>query len=620
MAEKTRTVYGFGAFRFDAGERVLYRDASVVPLTPKVADTLLVLLERGGRLVEKSELLGLVWPGTFVEEGGLARNISVLRKALGDEPDGCHYIETVPKRGYRFVAEVSEIPSPPETPDATPALPGRHRPRRLIAALTAIAALLLGAVAYIVYSYNARAPAFRAASIAVLPLKNLSNDPAQEYLSEGMADELATVLAKNGVRVIASNSIRRLRPGAPLDEIGRRLKVEAVVEGTVLGSGDRVRINARLIDVRTGRLVWADSYQRSLRDVLALQSEVAGAIAREIRASVAPGPKPGTSRQRPVVPDAYRAYLHGRFFWNKRTEAGLRKAIESFNEAIALDASYAPAYAGVADSYALLGSNFYDAIPPREAMPLARTAARKALELDPHLAEAHTSLAYVLMVYDWDLSAAEKEFRQAFRSNPGYATAHHWYGHYLLAAGQPEQALAEMKQAQALDPLSLPVNVGVGWCSYFARRYDEAIAQYWEALELEPDFALAHQALAMALERKGAYTEAIAEFRKAVALSGGSAGTLASLGHACAMAGAAADAQAQLDRLEELSRRRYVPAIYRALIYLGLRDKERAAAWLAKAYEERSEYFIYYRLDPGFDPFRSDKRFVPTPLARLPGR
>jgi tetratricopeptide (TPR) repeat protein len=387
--------------------------------------------------------------------------------------------------------------------------------------------------------------------------------------------------------------------------------VEAVIDGTVLGSGDRVRINARLIDVRTGRLVWADSYERNLRDVLGLQSDVAGAIAREISASVTAGRKPGAGHQRPVVPDAYRAYLRGRFFWNKRTEAGLRKAIDAFNEAIARDASYAPAYAGVADAYALLGSNFYDAIPPREAMPLAKAAARKALELDPQLAEAHTSLGYVLMAYDWDLPAAEREFRQAFRSNPGYATAHHWYGHYLLADGQPDRALAEMKQALALDPLSLPVNVGVGWCLYFARRYDEAIAQYRKALELEPEFALAHQALAMALEQKAAYAEAIEEFRKAVALSGGSAGTLASLGHAYAMAGATAEAQAQLDRVDELSRQRYVPAIYRALIYLGLRDKNRGAAWLAKAQEERSEYFIYYRLDPGFDSIRDDRRFAP---------
>jgi TolB-like protein/DNA-binding winged helix-turn-helix (wHTH) protein/Tfp pilus assembly protein PilF len=598
MDENRKPIYQFGAFRFDPAGRVLYRDGDVVPLTPKAADTLLILLERRGRVVEKGDLLKLVWPDTFVEEGGLARNISVLRKALGG------YIETIPKRGYRFVAPADEVPRQPA--------------RR--AAVIAAAALLAGALAYFAYSYRAReTPAgFRATAIAVLPLKNLSGDPAQEYVSDGMTDELATVLAKTGVRVIASDSVRRLRPGTPLDEIGRQLKVEAVIQGTVLASGERVRINAQLVEVGTGRLIWAESYQRSLPDVLGLQAEVAAAIAREVATSLAPRRKPGLARPRPVVPAAYQACLRGRYFWNKRTEAGLRKAIESFNEAIASDATYAPAHAGLADSYALLGSNFYDAIRPREAMPRARQAALKALALDNQNAEARTSLGYVLMAYDWDLPAAEKEFQQALRSNPSYATAHHWYAHFLLAAGQPDRAAAAMKEAQRLDPLSLPVNVGVGWCSYFARRWDEAIGQYRKTLELEPEFALARQALAMALEQKGAHGEAIAEFQKAAALSGGSASTIASLGHAYALAGAKADAQLQLARLADLSRQKYVPAIYRALVYLGLGDKDSAAAWLTKAQAERSEYLIYYRLDPSFDSIRGDKRFVLSLTPPLP--
>jgi TolB-like protein/Tfp pilus assembly protein PilF len=574
-----KPVYQFGAFRFDPDERVLYRDGEVVPLTPKAADTLLVLLERRGRVVDKGDLLKLVWPDTFVEEGGLARNISALRKVLGG------YIETIPKRGYRFV---------------------EPRPASRRWAAIAAAALLIGAAAYSAYSYLVRekAPGFRANSMAVLPLKNLSGDPAQDYVADGMTDELATVLAKAGVRMIASDSARRLRPGTPLDEIGRQLKVDAVIQGSVLASGERVRINAQLIEVATGRLAWADSYQRSLPDVLGLQAEVAAAIAREVTANLAP------AKPRAVVPAAYYACLKGRYFWNKRTEAGLRKAIESFNEAIAQDATYAPAHAGLADSYALLGSNFYDAMPPREAMPRAKQAALKALALDPRNAEAHTSLGYVLMAYDWDLPAAEREFQQALRSNPSYATAHHWYAHYLLAAGQPDQAAAAMKEAQRLDPLSLPVNVGVGWCSYFARRWDQAIEQYRKTLELEAGFALARQALAMALEQKGAHGEAIAEFQRAVELSGGSAGTIASLGHAYAKAGAKADALVQLARLADLARQRYVPAIYHALVYLGLGDQDSAAAWLTKAQAERSEYLIYYRLDPSFDSIRGDKRFV----------
>ncbi len=622
MEGSGRAIYEFGAFRFHAAERVLFRGTELVPLTPKVADTLLALLTCHDRVVEKGELIRVIWPDTFVEEGGLARNISVLRKTLGDEPDGCQYIETIPKRGYRFVAPVREVGSGPEVV-AAPAKPleagsGREAGPlarfawRPIAAGIAATALVAAGLVYILHWRNSRETAadLRAGSIAVLPLKNLSADAAQDYFSEGMTDTLATELAKTRVRVIASSSVRRLRQGASLNEIGQQLKVDAVVQGTVLGSGDRVRINAQLVDVKTGRLVWADSYQRSLRDVLALQAEVTAAIAREILANVAPGQKAPLSRSRAVIPEAYRAYLKGRFFWNKRTEAGLRKAIEYFDEAVARDPTYAPAHAGLADSYALLGSSGYDAMPPREAMPRAKTAALEALALDNGLAEAHTSLAYVLMAYDWDLPAAEKEFQEAFRCNPGYATAHHWYAHCLLAAGQTEKAAAEMRQAVSLDPLSLPVNVGLGWCSYFARRYDEAIGQYRKTLELEPDFALAHQALGMALAQKGAYAEAIAEFKKAVPLSGGSASAIASLGNASARAGATADARAQLEQLSELSRRKYVPAIYMALIYLGLGDKNSAAPWFSKAREERSEYLIYHRLDPGFDSIRADKRFA----------
>ena len=620
MEENGRAIYEFGGFRFHSAQRVLFRGTEVVPLTPKVADTLLALLNHHDHVVEKSELIRTIWPDTFVEEGGLARNISVLRKALGDEPDGCQYIETIPKRGYRFVAPVREVASEPECNAGTTSLTagaGRATGSRALAwrgIKVGIAAIVLlaAALVYIGHSRKSHETAadLRLASIAVLPLKNLSADAAQDYFSEGITDTLATDLAKRGVRVIASSSVRRLRQGASINEIGQQLKVDAVVQGTVLGSDNRVRINAQLVDVRTGRLVWADSYQRSLRDVLTLQAEVTGAITGEVLASVASVQKAPLRRARAVIPEAYLAYLKGRFFWNKRTEEGLRKAIEYFDEAIAKDPTYAPAHAGVADSYALLGSNGYDAMPPREAMPRAKTAALEALALDNGLAEAHTSLAYVLMAYDWDLPAARKEFQEAFRYNPGYATAHHWYSHYLLADGQPDQALAEMKQALALDPLSLPVNVGVGWCSYFARRYDEAIGQYQKTLELQPDFALAHQALGMALAQKGAYAEAIVEFKRAVALSGGGASAIASLGYASARAGATADARAQLEKLSELSRRNYVPAIYMSLIYLGLGDKNGAAQWFSKAREERSEYLIYHRLDPDFDSIRADKRFA----------
>jgi TolB-like protein/Tfp pilus assembly protein PilF len=569
-------------------------------------------------VVEKNELMQLVWPDTFVEEGGLARNISALRKALGDDAEGSRHIETIPKRGYRFVAPIRKSPIEPETAGGVigkGAAPHRPAVRFAIAAVLVAAALLLVGTGYLV-SFMIRsdhaAPQVR--SIAVLPLKNTSGDAAQDYFAEGMTDVIATELSKAGLAVIAPASVRSLRPGAALEEIGRKLKVEAVIQGSILQSGGRVRINAQLVDIRTGRLLWADSYQRDLRDVLRLQAEVAGAIARTISSEAAAAQRPGASRVQSVVPDAYQAYLRGRFFWNKRTEPALRRAVDYFNEAIAKDGTYAPAYAGLADSWSLLASNSYDAVPPREGMPLAKAAAQRALELDGGLAEAHTSLAYVTMAYDWDLEPAEREFQQAIRYNPGYATARHWHAHCLLAAGRLEEASAEMRQAQNLDPLSLPVNVGVGWCSYFARRYDDAINQYRKTLELEPNFALTHQTLGMALAQKHDYPEAIAEFQTALTLSGG-ASAIASLGYAYGLAGSKADARAQLARLVELSHHRYVPAIYMAQVCLGLRDARGFSSWLSKAREERSEYLIYYQFDPAFDAVRADPLFRVEPRA-----
>jgi TolB-like protein/DNA-binding winged helix-turn-helix (wHTH) protein/Flp pilus assembly protein TadD len=600
MQPADRTSYEFGPFRFDATERLLYRGSDVVPLTPKVADTLLVLLSRQGTVVEKSELLRLVWPDTNVEEGGLARNISMLRKALEDEADGCRYIETIPKRGYRFAAQ-SDPGAPPVS--------GHHPRRRVTVALLVAAAILIAAALYL--AFLRKTPerlGARPAVIAVLPLKNLSGDPGQEYFSEGMTDMLVTELARSGVRVIAPASARRLRSGAPMDKLGEQLGADAVVQGTVLVSAGRVRINAQMMEVRTGRLLWADSYERALRDVLALQAEVAGAVAREVSANAQPSGKPAPPPPRTILPAAFDAYLKGRFFWNKRTEAGLRKAIEYFNDAAAKDPTYAPAYAGLADAYALLGSTGYDAIPPRQAMPLAKAAAERALALDSRLAAAHVSLAYCRMAYDWDFDAAGKEFQEALRLDPTYPTAHQWYGHLALASGQLDQAASRFQEASRLDPLSLPASVGVGWCSYFARRYDDAIREYHKTLELDPDFALAHQTLGMALEQKGAYAEAILEFQRAVALSE-SPGSIASLGHAYALAGFPMQAKAQLARLADLSRHRYVPAIYQVLIRLGLGDRASAAPWFSRAVAERSEYLIYLQLDPAFDAVRNDPRF-----------
>jgi tetratricopeptide (TPR) repeat protein len=363
-------------------------------------------------------------------------------------------------------------------------------------------------------------------------------------------------------------------------------------------------VSARLIESSTGRVLWAEDYDRDVRDVLALENELATSVARGVRAHLAP------LSVRAVNPEAYRAYLRGRYAWNRRTEASLRRAAAYFEEAVRLDPGYAPAYSGLADSWALLGSNGYDAVAPTEAMPKALEAARRALALDPGLAEAHASLGYAQLSFEWDLDGARKSLGRAIELNPGYATAWHWEAHRLLAAGDPVRAQAAMKRALELDPLSLVINVGAGWCFYYSREYDRAIEQYRRTLELDPNFALAHQTLGMAYQRKGMYREAIREQEEAVRLSSESPSTLAQWAAACAESGEKGKAREILARLDAPGSQRYVPALYRASIHLALGEPGPALEFLKKAAEERSDYLLYLRLEPALDPIRRRAEFL----------
>jgi TolB-like protein/Tfp pilus assembly protein PilF len=445
----------------------------------------------------------------------------------------------------------------------------------------------------------------------VLPLRNPSNDPAQEYFTEGMTEELINTLAKiEALRVISRTSAMTYKGGnKPLPQIAKELNVDAVVEGSVLQSGGRVRITVQLFEAKTEKQLWAQSYEQALRDVLTLQAEVASAIANEIQVKLTPSEKERLATVRTVDPDAYLTYSYGRYYWNRRSPEYIHKAIEYFQRSIAKDPSYAPPYAGLADAYAQLGSIGIDASPPREVMPKAKAAALEAVKRDDTLAEGHTSLAYVRLSYDWDFNAAEREFKRAIELNPGYATAHHWYAHYFLARGQPEQALAEMKRAQALDPRSLIINMGVGWGFYQGRRYDEAIQQYRAVVDMDPNFYLTHCTLGMAYEGKQQYPEAIAEYKRALGLPGSRSFALAGLGRAYALSGKHSEARRLLDELEKTVKRQYVPAVYLAAIYAALGNKDQSIAWTRKAYEERSDYLVYLRTEPWADTLRSDPRF-----------
>jgi serine/threonine protein kinase/TolB-like protein/Tfp pilus assembly protein PilF len=445
-------------------------------------------------------------------------------------------------------------------------------------------------------------------SLAVLPLENLSHDPEQEYFADGMTDALIAELGQIGsLRVISRTSVMQYKGAKrPLPQIAKELNVDAVIEGSVLRSGGRVRITAQLIGAVPERHLWARNYERDLRDVLSVQGEIASAIADEVKAKVTPDVQARLARARPVNPEAHQAYLKGRYFWNLRTEEGLKKSVEYFQQAIERESSYALAYAGLADSYFSLGD--WNLAAPKEAFPRAKAAAFKALQMDETLAEAHVPLGAATMAYDWDWVGAEKEFKRAIALNPSYAIAHHRYAGYLTFVGRHNEAIAEMKRAQELDPLSPAINMSGGLVFFYARRYDEAIAECRRTLELNAGFAPAHLYIGRAFEQEKRYDEAIAEF-KAMALEGRNTMQLPNLGRVYAAAGRKAEALKSISQLRELSKRRYVSSWQIAGIYAALGDSDQALAWLEKAYEGRSDGLILLKVDPTVDSLRSDPRF-----------
>jgi len=445
-------------------------------------------------------------------------------------------------------------------------------------------------------------------SLAVLPLENMGRDLDQEYFADGMTEALITELSKiSALRVISRTSAMQYKGvKKPLPQIARELNVDALIEGSVLREGDQVRITVQLIQGTTDKHLWAESYQRELRGVLVLQSEMARSIAREIGIMVSSEDQVRLASARPVNPEAHELYLKGRHFWNQRTEAGLMKSVEYFQQAIATDPSYALGYAGLADAYNILGSNrFRD---PKEVFPKARTAAERALELDDNLAEAHAVLGAIMFNYERDWAGARRALRRSIELNPGYATAHQRYAWLSSMLGEHDVAIKEMKLARRLDPLSARISANVGDMLFFAREYDEAILELRKALELYPNDAAAHAGLGAVYVQKGMYEEAIKEFSESSLRSAPDAATaLGRLGYAYAVSGDRTEATKILKQLQQLSERTFVSPATVALIHIGLGDKNRALEWLEKAYQDPTLSFM--RVDPRFDPLRDDPRF-----------
>jgi TolB-like protein/DNA-binding winged helix-turn-helix (wHTH) protein/Flp pilus assembly protein TadD len=599
-----------------------------------------ILLEHPGEVVTREELRSRVWADESFGDFDQAVNIAIakLRSALGDSAENPRFIETLPKRGYRFIANVSVVdadarPRRPESAagdlSATEATEAKDRgdnskdklqgiglavapkPRLWLTRWVIIAlalVLILPILFVLLLRSRGRVPA-GIRSLAVLPLDNLSGDASQNYFADGMTDELITDLAQiSALRVISRTSVMAYKGARkPLPQIARELNVDAVVEGTVLHSGDQVRITAQLIEASTDKHLWSQSYEGEFRDTLALQNRVAREIADQIRINLTPQEQAALKNVRVVNPEAYESYLKGRYFWNKRTADGLKAALAYFNQTIEEDPKYAQAYSGLADTYALLGDWQYAVMTPKEAFPKAKAAAIKALELDSALGEAHNSLAFVLDGFDWDFDSAGKEFRRAIELNPGYATAHHWYAWHLSLLGRYDEAIAEMRKAENLDPLSLIINADLAELLVLAHSYDESIQQSRKTIEMDPNFALAHNQLAQAYLQKHMYDKAVAELQKAVQLSGGSPTSMANLARAYVLSGNRSEAEKLLSDLKKRSNPGHSNASEIAMIYASLGDTDQAMSWLEKGYEERFNPGVLLR--PGFDPLRSDSRF-----------
>lgn len=618
--------YAFGPFLLKPAEHELLRDGRPISLTPKTFDTLVVLVENCGRLVEKEELIKAVWHDTFVEEGNLCVTVSLLRKAFGNER---RYIKTVSKHGYRFVAEINAVPAGTSTvrqedlaaiPAGPEAVLDRESSMRLsirksrflsLAAISVIGGILLATGVWSRVGTTIHATkALDIRSLAVLPFETLGAKAGDEYLGLGMADALITKLGTTGQIVTRPTRAIQKYQNTSQDPrtVGREQSVDAVLDGRIQRAGDRVRVTAQLIRVADGMQLWADTFDEEFTNMFAVEDAVSAQVASSIRLELTGAQKERLARRPTTSSEAYQSYLRGRYFWNERTGEGLRKGLDYFRRAIDLDPTYAEAYAGMADSYAMLG--LYTVLPPNETFPKAKAAAIEALQLDSALAEAHATLGFVHFYYDWDGAAAEKEFATALQENPNYAMAHSWRGFNLAVMGRLPEAVTEARLAQAADPLSAIIGTNAAWVYFLARQSDRAVEIAQKVIEIDPNFPRAHFRLGNIYENEGQYHRAITEYEKAVQLSDGDTYYQASLGHAYAMSGMVAEAEKCLQHLEQLSTTRYVPPYAIALIYVGMGEKDHGLQWLERASVDRSTSMAYLRVEPTLDSLRSEARFA----------
>ena len=607
--------YEFGEFRLETVERQLLRRGQPIPLPPKVFDTLVLLVENAGRLLSKDELMERLWPDTIVEEVSLAQNISQLRKALGEAAGDAQIIQTVAKRGYRFAAPVRGVDGESTTgvKDAAVAsadvpsgaregvLKGKASRWVAVAGVAAIAMIM----SFFPWRDSHRVKAIaRIQSIAVLPLANLSNDPEQEYFADGITDDLITELARiRALRVISRTSVMQYKgTRKTLPEIARELNVDAVVEGTVSQRNGRLHLTAQLVQANPEQHVWAETYERPLEDAQSAELEVARAIGAAVQATLTPSEQARMRRSRSVHSDANISYLKGRYLWNKRTREGVAQSVSYFQKAIELDHDFSQAYVGLADAYIFEGG--WNVVPANEVLPMAETAARRALELDPDNAEGHAALGLIAMNYDWDWAKAEREYLQALALNPNDSISHHWYAEYLGARGRIDEALAELNRAEELDPLSIAIGADRGKILYFGRRYDEAIAQLHKTLQMDPGHEYAYGWLIRSYVRKRTLPEAQAALQDLRRIRGASPDywTLVAL----ARAGSAPTKPPVRIDSEDFTQQ---PGRM-LLMQIAVGSADETFAWMEKCYLIHSTAMTSLKVNPDYDRLRGDPRFT----------
>jgi DNA-binding winged helix-turn-helix (wHTH) protein/TolB-like protein len=616
MPVETQHLYEFGPFRLDPAEHRLLQAGRPVPLTPKAFQTLLVLVENQGRLVEKEELLRRIWPDTFVEESTLAQNIFTLRKQLGQDGDEPVYIETVPKRGYRFAAPVKYVEPAAGRREVIASAASTAAERRGPIGKSYWAAAGIAVVAIVGLSLylatHTQPKGSHRIMLVVLPVQNLTGDAARDYVADGLTEELIAQLGSlnpTELGVIARTSAMAYKQSSKtVGQIGRDLRADYALECSLRESADATRFTAQLIRISDETHVWAHSFERPRGDLLALQRELARIVAGEIRITVTPEGQTHLSTPANVNAEAYDLYVQGKFHWNERSAREMRAAIPFYQQAIEKDPGFAPAYVGLADSYSMLATMREAA--PNEVMPKAKDALLKALALDGALAEAHTSLGWVLEVFDWDWSGSERELQKAIELGPNDATAHHRYAIHLASMGRLPEALAQMRDAQRLDPLSPVIFTSTAWVLLRGRRPDDAMRECRRALDLDPKFVRGHLCLGEAYEQKGDPASAASEFLRGKLLAGDTPEVLDALKDATAREGYQGYFRTRLAQLLVKSKTAYVSPYDLADTYVRLGDKEHAFYWLHVAYEEHSPYLANLQIEPRLDALRADPRFA----------